>query len=495
MVTDPPSGIAFMGKAWDRDKGGRDQWIAWLAEIMREALRVLKPGAHALVWAIPRTSHWTATALEDAGFEIRDVVTHHFGSGFPKSLDVSKAIDGGGWSPSSPGISSKIKEARTRMGLSLADVGEAVLSSTGGRFGSWYHRGGHMFFETGRALPSTTEEMLAVCEAVGLGSDLLTIFDESEREVIGKLGCGPGFGDHRFGEGGDLTAPSTDAAKQWQGFGTALKPATEHWILARKPMSGTVAANVLAHGCGGLNVDGCRVAHNEECKLMAAQTDKVAMTGGGKVAQGGRHKPVLELKPEGRWPANLVLSHATCCTDDRCGECCPVAELDRQSGERPVSGSAKTGKPRTTKSANQIYGPGIGPGRLHNDTGGASRFFYCAKPSTGEREAGLDGEKKTAKDGSDGLKSPRAGAGRTSSGRANSHPTVKPIDLMRWLVRLVTPPGGTVLDPFMGSGTTGIAADREGFSFIGIEREQEYLEIAKGRIEGDCPLFTKAVVK
>lgn len=329
VVCDPPAGIAFMGKSWDKDKGGRDAWIKWLEGIMRDCLRVLKPGGHCLVWALPRTSHWTAMAIEDAGFEVRDVVVHCFGTGFPKSLNVSKAID--------------------------------------------------------------------------------------------KLDV------------------DVDAAKQWEGFGTALKPANEHWILARKPLIGTVAANVLEHGTGAMNIDECRIGSESRPKMVRTSTVVAASSMSG-TSTGATNSG--DMTSQGRWPANLVLS------DDA------PAEMDRQSGHLKqggrISGNEKS---QRTKS---VYGKGWEhkPWTPYAGSGGASRFFYCPKPSTKER------------------------------GKGNVHPTVKSIALMSWLVRLITPPGGTVLDPFMGSGTTGLACKEEGFDFIGIEQEEEYFEIARGRIDG-----------
>lgn len=344
MITDPPAGIGFMGKEWDSDKGGRVGWISWLQSIMTEALRVLKPGAHALVWAIPRTSHWTATALEQAGFEIRDVVTHHFGTGFPKSLNIVKA----------------------------------------------------------------------------------------------------------------------GAGEQWEGWGTALKPATEHWILARKPLAGTVAGNVLEHGTGGINVDACRIEGEDS---PARWTAPKGMGYSADGAPGGTYDPSAQLvaSGQGRWPANLLLSHsADCVTADSveaqegasvgCVDGCPVATLETQNE-------------------------------------GASRFFYVTKPSTAERDEGLAHlPKKTGseilnrKEGSAGIENPRAGAGRGGN-RANHHPTVKSLALMTYLVKMISPPGGVVLDPFTGSGSTGCAAVLGGWSFLGIEKDIEFHRIAEERIK------------
>lgn len=348
IVTDPPAGIAFMGKGWDSDKGGRDQWIAWLAGVMRECLRVLKPGGHALVWALPRTSHWTATAIEDAGFEIRDVVMHLFGTGFPKSLDVSKAID----------------------------------------------------------------------KAAG-----------AEREIVGA-------GRWAGREG----LPSSTAARQWSGWGTALKPAAEHWILARKSLDGTVAANVIKHGTGALNIDATRIGTTKRVpdspKVVAASAHTVSLPG---YAGGSGYDANV-----GRWPANVTLDEDA------------ARALDEHSGTTPPRRAAVQVH-ATTDNASMRGGNQARLVPIAADAGGgASRFFYVAKGSRSEK---------------------------TNGGTVNNkHPTVKSIALMRWLVRLITPPGGLVLDPFMGSGSTGVAALAEGCRFLGMEREAEYADVAAARL-------------
>lgn len=343
LVTDPPAGISFMGKRWDHDHGGRAGWVAAFAAIFAECLRVLKPGAHGLVWALPRTSHWTATALEDAGFEVRDVVTHHFGSGFPKSLNL---------------------------------------------------------------------------------------------------------GDGR---------------------GTALKPASEHWLLVRAPLSeSTIAGNVVTHGTGALNIDATRVPSNGDrlgggrekwTRLPSEGWDRPWCHDPEAQARSSARarESVAHAETLGRWPANLILSHGDDCADE-CGDRCPVVELDAQSGELS-SGLMRAGSTRSTRSTRSVcYGAMPDSATLtdtYGDTGGASRFFYIAKPPRAEKDA---------------------------EGVINRHPTVKSIGLMRWLCRLVTPPGGIVLDPFLGSGTTAVAAHAEGLCCIGIEREREYLAIAAARV-------------
>jgi site-specific DNA-methyltransferase (adenine-specific) len=432
IVTDPPYGLEFMGKEWDHGVPGVPFWA--------EALRVAKPGAALLAFGGTRTHHRLMCAIEDAGWEIRDVVMWVYGSGFPKSHDISKAID------KAAGAEREYKP-RTR-----------IDGKPTGHNGGWKN---------------------SACD-VSL--------------------CTP--------------EPATDAAALWDGWGTALKPAYEPIIVAMKPRDGTFANNALTWGVAGINVDGCRIAHNEPCKPMAAQND------GNKVyAQAGRYEPTTELKPSGRWPANLVLSHTPECRQVgvrkvgngnggparhnendgtvakgkqyehvtrnygtetipawECAPGCPVAMLDEQSGERPSGG---TGGGGLTFHGQEYVKP---PKTREADTGGASRFFYTAKASRKERELGLDGRDRRKVN--DGRQTPIDNPyQRGETPRRNTHPTVKPLELMRWLCRLTaTPTGGVVLDPFMGSGTTGMAAVLEGREFVGIELERESFEIAEARI-------------
>jgi len=309
MLTDPPAGINFMNHDWDHHKGGREEWVSWMREVMRECLRVLRPGAHALVWSIPRTSHWMALALEDAGFEVRDVVLHLYGSGFPK-------------------------------------------------------------------------------------------------------GC---------------TLTRNEAAKDWEGYSTLLKPAYEPWYLVRKPLEGTLAQTALHWGTGGLNIEGCRIEHGLDTSTSGA--------------------------PKGRWPANVTLDETA------------AAMLDGQS--RHEQGDGKTSIGCRPPRKNNVYGKlsEVYTVQTHyNDTGGASRFFYCAKASTAERNAGLEAE------------------------RHNPHPTIKPLALGRWLATLLLPPrhipDRRILTPFSGSGSELIAALQAGWDHaVGIEAEAEYNAIALARLE------------
>jgi site-specific DNA-methyltransferase (adenine-specific) len=429
LVIDPPSGIAFMSKQWDRDKGGRDGWVGWFAEVMTECHRVMKPGAHALVWALPRTSHWTSLAIEQAEFEIRDILMHIFGTGFPKSTDVSKQVD--------RALGAEREKVKTPM----------TSKSTAGK-------GSSVEIDPRPWMLEAREK---------------------------------GYHEH------DGPTPATDEAKQWAGWGTALKPSHEAWILARKPLSGTVAANVLEHGTGALNIDATRIGTSKRVPGGLSRTKGNSLSGSAdgslrrETGEEGGHNPNI-----GRWPPHLLLTHAADC-GETCADGCPVAEMDAQSG---VSASGVAVRRNVGHSTQGLIGYAQGSNDEnmrddvgYGDTGGASRFFpvfrYSAKPSTRERNAGCDAieprQMDTERDAdADGANNPRNRGGKVSS---NHHPTLKSIDLMRWLVRLITPPNGVVLDCFMGSGTTGIAATLEGARFIGIEREPDYFEIACARIE------------
>lgn len=393
VVTDPPYGLSFMGKHWDYDVPTKEIWM--------ECLRVLKPGGHLLAFAGTRTQHRMAVNIEDAGFEIRDMIAWVYGSGFPKSLDVSKAID------KAAGAEREIIGQKIR-----GDVEKAKQA------GSTY----------------------ASAEA-----------NKNNKAIFG-------YGVE------NITAPATDKAKQWQGWGTALKPALEPITVARKPLIGTVADNVMQHGTGALNIDGCRVTDGTE--IGGAKPDYNANYG--NAVYGSGMGGGAWANTHGRWPANFIHDGS-----DEVLDCFPK--------------EGRSTKPSGTGGAFSATGlfPIASLPIKHNDIGGsATRFFYCAKASKQDRDEGLYGF-ELKRGGAEQFDSRwKEGVGDERKPiRANSHPTVKPTDLMRYLCRLVTPPKGMVLDPFMGSGSTGKAALLEGFNFVGIEREAEYVEIAKARIE------------
>jgi len=372
IVTDPPYGLEFMGKGWD-GFGTPLGFQTWTEAWAVEAFRILKPGGHLLAFAGTRTYHRMASGVEDAGFEIRDCIAWMYGSGFPKSLDVSKAID------KAAGAEREVVGTRTDVATRIYDLGE------------------------GDRLPSSI----------------------------------------------DITAPATPEATKWNGWGTALKPAFEPVVVARRPLIGTVAANVLEHGTGALNIDGCRIGMSdrdrntiEKATWVARDLDRKAY---GKYDTDGTDQ-AMTTHSAGRWPANVALDATA------------AAMLDEQSGERVASfATGERGhRPGGFANVGAAKGDPTPAGPTYGDTGGASRFFYTAKASRQDRNVG-------------GLAD-------------NTHPTVKPTDLMRWLIRLVTPPGGIILDPFGGSGSTGLAARAENVRCILIEREPEYLQIIRDRL-------------
>jgi site-specific DNA-methyltransferase (adenine-specific) len=393
IVTDPPYELGFMGKKWD------SSGIAYSVELWRECLRVLKPGGHLLSFGGTRTWHRVAVGIEDAGFEVRDSIAWMYGSGFPKSLDVSKAID------KAAGAEREVVKTNKR------HIGSQTWQAEDG--GRWDPR------------------------------------DADEK------------GYKSF----DITAPSTPEAKQWEGWGTALKPAFEPIVVARKPLIGTVAENVLMHGTGALNIDGSRIGTEQ---IEAGRSNRQAKAG----YEGGWKETTDKSFSQGRWPANVILDEYT------------AAVLDEQSGQQ--KDGVATGRPNPSVG----YGGGWGamPDVRHGfgGSGGASRFYYVAKASKRDRNEGLEdlpqirtGAMSATADGS---MLTGSGNERTTT-RQNFHPTVKPTQLMRYLVKLVTPPGGTVLDPFTGSGSTGKAAILEGFTFIGCELTEDYIPIIEGRLK------------
>ena len=476
------SGSGFMGKEWDAFV---PQPIFW-----KEIFRVLKPGGHILSFFGTRTYDWGVMAIRFAGFEVRDCIQWLYGSGFPKSHNISKAID-------------------KMYGAEREVIGEKVRGD--------------------------------VQKAKENGSGYLS--DPANRN-----------NEKQFGYGTELiTKASTDQAKQWDGWGSALKPANEPIVLARKPLEKglSIAENVLKWGTGAINIDGCRVgSENRMYKGSGSQPNKLnnhekGDTGIGMMDGSGKD---LEFNVNGRFPANIVLTHHPECEcvglkkikaisggrignkdgayngvgesgfskeyikgdggygdangeetieDWNCHEDCPIKILDEQSGESKSSKSSKLyindTEGRSVKNGASGH---RSPDSTYADKGGASRFFYVAKASKSERNKGLEGFEEKSVGTLNSNSSDLENYGGMSLGgaslkgehknpipRANFHPTVKPIKLMQYLVRLVTPPNGIVLDPFCGSGTTGVACKLEGFEFIGLEQDAEYFKIAQARIE------------
>lgn len=409
IVTDPPYGLSFMGKKWDYDVPS--------VEIWKECLRVLKPGGHLLAFGGTRTYHRLAVNVEDAGFEIRDQIQWLYGQGFPKSLDVSKAID---------------KAAGAERPIIGSNPNKRAAHVKGGAGFDKGLRGNHHF-------ECVISPVSTGLDAYGNPAATQCHQDCSVRKSLTEM---------------HVTAPATDSAKQWEGWGTALKPANEPIVLARKPLEKglTVAQNVQKWGTGAINIDGSRIGNEQRVNQPASSYLHTHNTNDGRSAEViqayiDKQKFVAPNHVTGRFPANVILDEEA------------AKALDEQTGE------LKSGKlsPDNNVQATTGWSGGSQANRVKNtfesNSGGASRFFYVAKASTSERNGGLSEAK-------------------------NIHPTVKPVKLMEYLVRLITPPNGIVLDPFMGSGTTGIAASNEGVGFIGIELSPEYFTIAENRING-----------
>ena len=407
IVTDPPYELNFMNKSWD------NSGIAFQKETWRKCHDALKSGGYMLVFGGSRTFHRIACAIEDAGFEIRDTIMWLYGSGFPKSMDISKQIDKRG-GKSTSWFGEYLKNVLKERNMTQSDLSKHFLSKNGGITDCVHN------WVEGKNMP-TVKQFNKICEILDLPFEKMK---EAEREVIGKkeytdnknIMSVSNYNGERIHL--DITIPSTDLAKQWDGWGTNLKPSFEPIIVARKPLKDSLVNNIIDNGVGGINIDECRVELNGDKKTRSGCKTREDNISHLKFRANQVNK---EDNSKGRFPSNTILTYDDSDFDEVCG--------------------------------------GLG------DEGSASRYFYCAKISKRDRNEGL------------------------SSNNKNIHPTVKPTSLMQYLIRLVTPKGGTVLDPFNGSGSTGKAcmyenADRNAnYKYIGVELTEEYLPISKARIE------------
>ena len=456
VCTDPPYALEFMGSTWD-GWSTPAAFQEWCTQWATECLRVLKPGGHMLAFGGSRTWHRLASAVEDAGFEIRDSIAWLYGSGFPKSLDVSKAIDKMDATDVRRARNLSFTEWMRSTGITSRQIDAATSSFMGGHYLTAREQAAVPTAEMfdlirpllGVEVPSWVEALVheRTVESENYKARKVLATERRANEPSGIVGVGQGervmFDRH-------ITAAHTPDAERWQGWGTALKPAFEPIVVGRKPIEGTVAGNVLAHGTGALNIDGCRVQVSDADRANVAGREYVSPVKDspiyGDFSTNGTRRPI-EYADGGRWPTNVAL-------DDT-----QAAELDRQTGTL-TSGANPTrrGSDKFRDAYGEFQGQAECTPARGADSGGPSRFFptfrYEAKAPTSER--------------------PRVGE--------VAHPTVKPLDLMRWLVRLVTPPGGTVLEPFAGSGTTAEACVLEGVQCIAIEREAEYLPLITARL-------------
>jgi DNA modification methylase len=454
IVTDPPYELGFMGKKWD------SSGIAYSVELWQQCLRVLKPGGHLLSFGGTRTYHRVAVAIEDAGFELRDSIAWLYGSGFPKSLNVSKAIDDYeskhesllpdeerfcSWMKEYSGLTEQ--QSKELLGSARFITGQIEIVNTATKEKP---RMGRRAMVPTSAAWQKIKPILKTTPPDWL-EDLVKDPPQKAIEHPGEWNAGKGQG--------------TAGTNEWQGWGTALKPAFEPVIVARKPIEGTVANNVLKWGTGGLNIDGSRIG-TEGGTQGASEGPQGQVYGSG--LNGNFGKPVAGL---GRWPANIILDPYT------------AELLDEQAPRTGSKGTDFTGIGDNLASDVFTQNGWTKQGKTQGvDLGGASRFFYVAKASKRDRNEGLEGMPIRRPDDRTEI-GMGTFAEKGVQPAQNFHPTVKPTSLMEYLIKLVTPPNGTVLDPFTGSGSTGKAAILQGFDFIGIEMTQEYLPIIEGRLK------------
>lgn len=467
VVCDPPYELGFMGRAWDASG------VAFDPALWREVLRVLKPGGHLLAFGGTRTYHRIAVAIEDAGAEIRDSLSWLFGQGYPKNLNVSAALE-------------KRRDDEAEVRIVCRFLRRAIdahpvhtVKTIADAFG--FHP---RMIEHWAARDTDSQPTLPTPDQWTRLRGMLDTLAGDVDPLVEALNARKGeFGEDWHAR--DVTGvhkpdqvaaatyaitgrdklrrdePATDDGRKWLGWGTALKPGWEPIIVARKPLEGTVADNVLEFGTGAINVDGCRIPGEE-----VTTSRNVALGSSSGSIYGGADVPgEFTSHPGGRWPANVAV-------DDFA-----AAELDKQAPKVGAAAQAAGPTRSGAKGDARVFGDYAGTddeAPFYGDKGGASRFYYCAKANRAEREAGLrELDPETIRVALGLLEVPRV---------RNVHPTVKPIALMRWLVRLVTPKGGRVLDPFTGSGSTACATALEGFDFVGMELIPIHAEIARRRL-------------
>ena len=479
VVTDPPAGIAFMGKAWDRDKGGRDEWIAWLADIMRECARVMKPGAHAVVWALPRTSHWTGMAIENAGLEVRDKVTHHFGSGFPKSHNLPggigtalKPASEDWWVARKPLVGTvaanvaqhgtgaiNVDGCRVAANESTRRTSNAGTNGDGWRMGKTAHVNGS---DAGRWPPNLLLTHSADCGDACADDCPVAMMDRQSGYSVTPSKVTRGAGGqhgryHPIGEQRDVPCfgDSGGASRFFPTF-----DADPFLYQAKASQKERFAA--LICDCEALHSDAWESADREQneptgCTSLARDTSEATSTDGCGLLTSSNGSATTAPCPPGtksttatrtsRTTQSTILSSLTpqptsaCTPGANSGTACGGSRAARAESSSPSTGSTSTSHPKAGRST------GVVAVVTSRESSKPSACARCGEPL-----------------------------------RREAHPTQKPTALMQWLVRLVTPPDGTILDPFAGSGTTLVAALAEGRQAIGIEREAEYVEIVKARL-------------
>ena len=492
IVTDPPYELNFMGKGWD------NSGIAFQPSTWQKCYEVLKPGGYLLAFGGSRSFHRIACAIEDAGFEIRDTIMWLYGSGFPKSMDISKQIDKKPQANRTIEFKKWLKQKLDNCGKTYKQINDEC-----GFTATSYSKTD--FKDNWSTNHPSKEKWLKMKEVIGITEidyDWICENNIEERGYIEPTGGLAGGSGYTVGcyTGKQLSNNAIDnKAKQWNGWGTALKPSFEPIIVARKPFKGSLVDNVIEYGVGGINIDECRVEYEKTTNpatnplYRQQNADKYKQVQGGELSNGAvswtsGKNGVSEM---GRFPTNTILTY-------------DETDYDEVCGAFPYTKSG--GGDKSTKCGNTFLGTGYGgtnTTKYEANEGSASRYFYCAKASKKDRDEGCQELEDTVnacsnqaiaelKRGNDNFSDETNSTFNKVYKGKNTHPTVKPTELMQYLVRLVTPNGGTVLDPFNGSGSTGKAVMYENkernknYKYIGIELTEEYLPIAKARIEYVC---------